>query len=94
MEVTIPNKFIYHLDRVNYDQRMVIHQIAFMLTHHANDINDDFLKTDIFKRLHKDLVTTTAQKWCTEIVIMKEVLTEIPNKYYINTEQAKIIVEK
>ena len=66
MKINISNDHIYCLDRVNYEQTMAISQMAFILMHHVEDTNDDFLISDIFKRLHQKLVTATVQKWCTE----------------------------
>lgn len=93
MEITIPQKFVYAIDRVIYEQKMAINQMSFMLEYHANDSTDDFLTSDIFKRLHKKLVTAVAQKWCTETVVIKEITGKTPNSYHIDIENAKAIVE-
>ena len=92
MEITIPAYLAYAIDRVNFDQMMVINQMVFMLTHHANDIDDNFLESETFKDLHKDLVMTTAQKWCSEITIVKKILGYIPNNYSIDMKTAKILI--
>ena len=93
IEIVIPNKFVYVIDRVIYEQKMAINQMRFMLEYHANDSTDDFLTSDLFKRLHKKLVTAAAQKWCTETVIIKEITGKTPNSYYIDIENAKAMVE-
>ena len=93
MEITIPQKFIYAIDRVNYEQKMAVNQMRFMLEYHANDSTDAFLTSDLFKRLHKSLVTTTAQKWCSEVVVLKEMVGQVPQSYSIDTQNAKITME-
>lgn len=93
MEITIPQKFVYAIDRVNYEQKMAVNQMRFMLEYHANDSTDAFLTSDIFKRLHKNLVTAIAQKWCSEIIVIKEIIGQIPQNYHIDIQNAKVIVE-
>ena len=92
-ELTVPQNLIYNLDRVNYEQRMAINQIVFMLTHHADDPTDEFLTSDLFKRLHQTLVAATSQKWCSESAVIQEIIGQMPNKYYINIHKSKILVE-
>lgn len=87
----IPQKFVYALDRANYEQRMAMSQVCFMLEYHSHDI--DFLTSDLFKRLHKNLVTTTAQKWCSEVVVLKEMIGQVPQSYSIDIQNAKITME-
>jgi hypothetical protein len=94
MEVTIPQELIYNIDKVNYNQRMAIDQLVFMLTYHINDVSDDFLSTDIFQRLHLKLITSTAQRWCMENVVVKEVMGTIPKKFKIEAQNALIIIEE
>ena len=93
MEVIIPRRFAYVLDRANFEQLMEINNTVFMLAHHADDPTDDFLSSDVFKRLHKNLVTATAKRWCNEIVVLKEITGEIPKKYNIDLQNLKALVE-
>ena len=92
-ELTVPQNLIYNLDRVNYEQRMAVNQMVFMLTHHADDQTDEFLTSDLFKRLHQTLVVTTSQKWCSESAVIKELIGQMPNKYYIDINKSKILAE-
>ena len=92
-ELTIPQDLIYNIDRVNYEQRMAINQIVFMLTHHIDDANDEFLSSELYKRLHQTLVTATAQKWCTESAVMRTLLGQMPNRYRVDVQKSKLIVE-
>ena len=94
MEIAIPKDLLYGLDRVWYDLQMVIHQMSFILMQHADDKTDDFLTSDLFQRMHKDLVMTTAQKWCSEVVIIKRILGEVPKEYTINISQGKLIINQ
>lgn len=93
MEIKIPDNYIYYIDRGLYDQKMKMIQMSFMLSNHVNDETDDFLKSDLFKRLHTELVTATAKKWCNENVIIKRLVGETPKKYILKDENTKILVE-
>ena len=93
MEVTIPRRFAYALDRANFEQKMEINNTVFMLAYHADDLTDDFLSSDVFKRLHTNLVTATAQRWCNEVVVLKELTGQMPKKYNIDLQNFKALVE-
>lgn len=93
MEIIIPRKLVYVLDRAVLEHKMAVNNLSFMLEQHTNDSTDDFLTSELFQRLHTELVIATVKKWCSEIAVLKNVVGNIPNKYYIDIENAKALVE-
>ena len=88
----IPSDYTYCLDRANYEYVMAISQMSFILTHHAEDDDASFLRSDIFKRLHQKIIVASAQKWCAEAAVLKEVLGEVPKSYHIDLTNSTVQV--
>ena len=93
MEYTVPHNLIYSIDRANYEQRMAIQHMVFMLTHHAEDQTAEFLDSELFERLQRKLTLATIKRWCSELIVIEAVINEKPKKYKIDVPTAKLIVE-
>lgn len=94
MVIEVPQNLMYSIDRGNYDQRIAVSNMVFILSHHLSDETDDFLNTELFKRLHNELLVSTIQRWCYEITVMKEIIGEVIPNYTFDSIRAELIVEK
>lgn len=93
MVFKVPQNLMYSIDRGNYDQRIAVSNMVFILSQHLNDETDNFLNTELFNRLHNELVIATIQRWCYEVTVAKDIVGKDVKSYTFDSVKAELIVE-
>lgn len=74
MIVTIPDNLIYSIDRGNFDRKMAVSNVVFILSQHINDETADFLETEFFQQLHEECCIAHIAKWCRDVYVLKQLI--------------------
>ncbi len=74
IEVNIPDNLIYSIDRGNFEIKMTISNVVFILSQHINDETADFLETEFFQQLHEECCIAHITKWCRDTYVLKKLI--------------------
>lgn len=63
MKIEVPEEYRYVADRANFIHYRRAWNLAFMLSLHANDKTDEWIKSDEFKRMQSELEEAADEKF-------------------------------
>lgn len=83
----------YFVDKGIYEQRMAIENMVFILSKHADDIDEQFLNSTLFEKLHEKTIEKTAGRWHRENEVIKLYTNDMIKNYNFDLAHSMLFVE-
>ena len=93
MVYNLTEDLCYFVDKGIYEQKMAIENMVFILSKHAEDKDEQFFNSKIFKKLHEKTIEKTAARWYRENETIKLFTCEAIKKYSFNLAHSILSVE-